>query len=43
MAPDSGNIEFGVVPLEQVRTMDGLGLFRAMAAGRLPASSPEAR
>jgi len=28
---------FGLVPLEQARTMDGLALFTEMAAGRLPA------
>ena len=28
---------FGVVPLEQARTMDGMTLFTEMAAGRLPA------
>ena len=28
---------FGVVPLEQVRTMDGMTLFREIMAGRLPA------
>jgi len=28
---------FGVVPLEKARTMDGIELFREMAAGRLPA------
>lgn len=27
---------FGVVPLEQARTMDGMTLFTEMAAGRLP-------
>jgi uncharacterized protein (TIGR00369 family) len=36
MAPDSGDAGFGVVPLETVRTMDGLTLFREMLAGRLP-------
>ena len=28
---------FGVVPVEQVRTLDGLSLFTEMLAGRLPA------
>ena len=28
---------FGLVPLEQARTMDGLALFTEMVAGRLPA------
>ena len=28
---------FGVVPLEQARTMDGMTLFREIMAGRLPA------
>ena len=37
MAPDCGDVDFGVVPLEQARSMDGLSLFQAMAAGRLPA------
>ena len=37
MTPDSGDVDFGVVPLEQARSMDGLSLFQAMAAGRLPA------
>jgi uncharacterized protein (TIGR00369 family) len=32
--PEAG---FGVVPLEQVRTMDGMTLFREIMAGRLPA------
>ncbi len=34
MAADAG---FGVVPLEQARTLDGMTLFTEMAAGRLPA------
>ena len=34
MASEAG---FGVVPLETVRTMDGITLFREMTAGRLPA------
>ena len=34
MAADAG---FGVVPLEQARTLDGMTLFGEMAAGRLPA------
>ncbi len=29
--------EYGVVPLEHARTLDGLTLFREMIAGRLPA------
>ncbi len=29
--------EYGVVPLEQARTLDGMTLFREMIAGRLPA------
>ena len=37
MAPDSGDVGFGVVPLEQVRAMDGLSLFRDLLEGRLPA------
>lgn len=37
MAPDSGNVEFGVVPLEQARTMDGLDLFKGLLEGRFPA------
>jgi len=37
VTPDSGDVDFGVVPLEQARSMDGLSLFQAMAAGRLPA------
>jgi uncharacterized protein (TIGR00369 family) len=37
VAPDSGGVDFGVVPLEQARSMDGLTLFEAMAAGRVPA------
>jgi uncharacterized protein (TIGR00369 family) len=32
--PEAG---FGVVPVEQVRTMDGMTLFAEMMAGRLPA------
>jgi uncharacterized protein (TIGR00369 family) len=32
--PEAG---FGVVPVEQVRTLDGLTLFAEMKAGRLPA------
>ena len=28
---------FGVVPIEQARTMDGMTLFREIMAGRLPA------
>ena len=28
--------EFGVVPLDKARTMDGIELFREMVAGRLP-------
>ena len=32
--PEAG---FGVVPLEQARTMDGMTLFREIMAGRLPA------
>ena len=32
--PEAG---FGVVPLDQVRTMDGMTLFREIMAGRLPA------
>ncbi len=32
--PEAG---FGVVPVEQVRTMDGMTLFGEMMAGRLPA------
>jgi len=34
MAADAG---FGVVPLEQARTLDGMTLFTEMQAGRLPA------
>lgn len=34
---NAGAAGFGVVPLEQARTMDGLALFGEMAAGRLPA------
>ena len=37
MAPDSGDVGFGVVPLEKARTMDALALFQEMLAGRLPA------
>ena len=32
--PEAG---FGVVPIEQARTMDGMTLFREIMAGRLPA------
>jgi uncharacterized protein (TIGR00369 family) len=32
--PEAG---FGLVPVEQARTMDGMALFTEMAAGRLPA------
>jgi len=32
--PEAG---YGVVPLEQVRTLDGMTLFTEMVAGRLPA------
>ena len=34
---DDSGAGFGVVPLEQARTMDGMTLFSEMAAGRLPA------
>jgi uncharacterized protein (TIGR00369 family) len=34
MAADAG---FGVVPLEQVRALDGLDLFKGLMEGRLPA------
>jgi uncharacterized protein (TIGR00369 family) len=34
---DTPTAGFGVVPLEQARTIDGLTLFTEMAAGRLPA------
>jgi uncharacterized protein (TIGR00369 family) len=34
VASDAG---YGVVPLEQARTMDGLSLFRGLLEGRLPA------
>ena len=32
--PEAG---YGVVPLEKARTMDGIDMFKEMAAGRLPA------
>jgi uncharacterized protein (TIGR00369 family) len=34
---DIPEVGFGVVPLEQVRSMDGMTLFREIMAGRLPA------
>ena len=34
---DIPEADFGVVPLEQVRTMDGMTLFREIMAGHLPA------
>ena len=34
MTADAG---FGVVPLDQARTMDGLTLFRGLLEGRFPA------
>ncbi len=34
---NAGAVGFGVVPIEQARTMDGMSLFTGMAAGRLPA------
>lgn len=37
MAPDSGAVNFGVVPLEQARTMDGLTLIKGLMEGRFPA------
>ena len=37
MAPDSGEIEFGVVPLAEVRDLDGLSLFKGLMDGRFPA------
>ncbi|UYN94497.1 MAG: PaaI family thioesterase [Enhydrobacter sp.] len=37
MAAASSEPGFGVVPIEQARTMDGIVLFQEMAAGRLPA------
>jgi uncharacterized protein (TIGR00369 family) len=37
MAPDSGEATFGVVPLEQARTLDGLTLMKGLAEGRFPA------
>jgi uncharacterized protein (TIGR00369 family) len=39
MTSDAGPADagFGVVPLEQARTMDGLALFEGIIAGRLPA------
>jgi uncharacterized protein (TIGR00369 family) len=37
MAPDSGDVAFGVVPLEQARALDGLSLFKGLLEGRLPA------
>ncbi len=30
--------EYGVVPLEQARTLDGMAMFREMMAGRVPAA-----
>ena len=38
MTPDAATgAGFGVVPLEQARTMDGMTMFTEMIAGRLPA------
>ncbi len=37
MAPDSGDADFGVVPLDKARALDGIEIFREMIAGRLPA------
>ena len=37
MAPDCGDAAFGVMPLDQARTLDGLSLFKGLLAGRLPA------
>ncbi len=37
MAPDSSDVEVGVVPLEQARTLDGLTLFKGLLEGRFPA------
>jgi uncharacterized protein (TIGR00369 family) len=33
----AGEVGFGVVPLEQARTMDGLTLFKGLLEGRFPA------
>ncbi|MFO1080252.1 MAG: PaaI family thioesterase [Reyranellaceae bacterium] len=38
MPSDSTALEFGVVPLEQARQIDGLTLFQEMLAGRLPSA-----
>ena len=37
MAADDGDGNFGVVPLEQARRMDGLSLFKGLLEGRVPA------
>ncbi len=37
MAPDSGDAGFGVIPLDKVRTLDGIDVFREVLAGRIPA------
>jgi uncharacterized protein (TIGR00369 family) len=37
VAPDSGDIDVGVIPLEQIRALDGLTLFRGVLEGRFPA------
>jgi uncharacterized protein (TIGR00369 family) len=37
MAPDSGDVGFGVIPPEKARTMDAIDVFKELLAGRLPA------
>ncbi|MBV8409682.1 MAG: hypothetical protein JOY64_18790 [Alphaproteobacteria bacterium] len=37
MTPDSGDGNFGVVPIEQARRMDGISLWRGLLEGRVPA------
>jgi uncharacterized protein (TIGR00369 family) len=37
MSADNGEGNFGVMPLEQARSMDGLSLFRGLLQGQLPA------
>ena len=37
MVADAADGNFGVLPLDQARTMDGLSLFRGLLEGRLPA------
>src|SRR5215469_3022593 len=37
MSPDSGDPGFGVIPLDKVRSLDAIEIFKEILAGRLPA------